>query len=103
MLKINDLPCPDFEETYFDKYFWPECVLPLLTSRGCYWGRCTFCDHSHIYQGYYQKRDKENVISDINYLIKRHGVKYFNFHDEAIKPSALTELVEIFDIYILAR
>ncbi len=92
---INNLPCPEFDDERFDQYFWPVPVLPLLTSRGCYWGRCAFCDHAFIYQDHYQKRSKENVLHDIKYLQKKYGVQYLNFTDEAIRPNALVELIEL--------
>src|SRR6185437_11784352 len=39
------LPPPDFDGLPLEKYFVPARVLPYLATRGCYWGRCEFCDH----------------------------------------------------------
>ncbi|MCK4260699.1 MAG: radical SAM protein [Halanaerobiales bacterium] len=97
LVEINSLPCPEFDEERLGLYFWPEPVLPLLTSRGCYWGKCTFCDHAYIYQDHYQKRSKENILYDIKYLQRKYGVQYINFTDEAIRPDALQELVELIE------
>ncbi|MDP6730617.1 MAG: B12-binding domain-containing radical SAM protein, partial [SAR324 cluster bacterium] len=46
---LSELPPPDFEGLPLEKYFVPKLILPYLATRGCYWGRCTFCDH---FQGY---------------------------------------------------
>ena len=33
----------DFEGLPLDRYFAPHLVLPYDPTRGCYWGKCTFC------------------------------------------------------------
>ncbi|MGH7232924.1 MAG: B12-binding domain-containing radical SAM protein, partial [Nitrospiraceae bacterium] len=43
------LPPPDFDGLPLDKYFVPDRILPYLATRGCYWGRCEFCDHGEGY------------------------------------------------------
>jgi hypothetical protein len=43
--KTTALPIPDFDGLPLDHYFVPELIIPYLATRGCYWGRCTFCDH----------------------------------------------------------
>jgi radical SAM superfamily enzyme YgiQ (UPF0313 family) len=40
---INSLPTPCSDGFPLDKYLSPELVIPVLSSRGCYWNRCTFC------------------------------------------------------------
>ncbi len=54
---INSLPTPCFDGLPLESYFSPELILPVLSSRGCYWRRCTFCDHSYGYSGKYRPRD----------------------------------------------
>src|SRR5437660_8319414 len=41
--KTTALPLPDFDGFPLDSYFVPVRILPYLATRGCYWGRCTFC------------------------------------------------------------
>src|SRR5437899_7909011 len=50
--KTTALPLPDFDGLPLDSYFVPVRILPYLATRGCYWGRCTFCDHG---QGYFDQ------------------------------------------------
>ena len=50
--KTTALPLPDFDGFPLDHYFVPERIIPYLATRGCYWGRCTFCDHG---QGYFDQ------------------------------------------------
>jgi radical SAM superfamily enzyme YgiQ (UPF0313 family) len=40
---LNALPTPDFSGIPFDRYLLPEPVANIQTSRGCYYGKCTFC------------------------------------------------------------
>src|SRR5690606_38234365 len=42
--KIGALPQPDFDGLPLDRYLAPELALPLLTARGCYFGKCAFCN-----------------------------------------------------------
>jgi radical SAM superfamily enzyme YgiQ (UPF0313 family) len=39
-------PTPDFTGIEFDLYMVPERIAILTTSRGCYYGKCTFCPES---------------------------------------------------------
>ena len=40
---LNDFPAPDFRGIRFDDYLSPSRIANLQTSRGCYYGKCTFC------------------------------------------------------------
>lgn len=93
-IDINKLPTPLFSKNDLPRYFMPKKVLPLLTSRGCYWGKCTFCDHSFIYQGLYRKRSIDNIMKDIETYNREYGSSYINFHDEAISPIEIEKISE---------
>jgi radical SAM superfamily enzyme YgiQ (UPF0313 family) len=70
----------------------PYPVLPYMASRGCYWGKCTFCTHSFIYDSHYRKENEERVADELDYLGKRYKTKYFTFSDEAISPNAFDRM-----------
>lgn len=56
---MHTLPPPDFDGLPLEKYFVPTKILPYLATRGCYWGRCEFCDHGEGYTaGYRSKRSR---------------------------------------------
>ena len=94
IVKTNpDAPClnfesvayPDFDDYDFEKYFSPETVIPVQLGKGCYWGKCTFCD---FYTGQ-QKFDIKSVkraVDEVEYLSKKYNSKLFNFVDEAVPP-----------------
>ncbi len=89
---INALPTPCFEGMPLDLYLSPELVLPILASRGCYWGKCAFCSHNESYGWHYQSRDANKVVDDMQELSQKHGVSHFAFSDEGISPSSISKL-----------
>jgi len=94
-LHIDALPTPDFETLPIDRYYSPEPLLPLLTSRGCYWKRCTFCVHWHTYTKS-SFRNIELLLHDVQSLVKKYGVKHFYFVDDALNPSYLQKMSDQF-------
>lgn len=90
--KINLLPTPCFDGLPFDKYLSPHPILPILSSRGCYWGRCAFCDHGMIYGSRYSQRRIDLLMEDLRSLSEKYSTKFFTFNDEAIAPNRLRDL-----------
>lgn len=91
-LPYDQLKCPNFDHFPLEKYLMPFPVLPYMSSRGCYWGKCTFCTHSFIYDSYYRKENEVRVAEELDYLGKRYKTRYFTFSDEAISPNAFRRL-----------
>jgi hypothetical protein len=85
-LPMSELPTPDFSELPLQEYLSPQIVLPLLTTRGCYWGKCAFCYHGMIYGDRYRMRAPELIARDVETLNQRYGVLHFAFNDEALPP-----------------
>ena len=90
--KLNSLPTPCFDGLPLDSYLSPEPVLPILSSRGCYWGKCAFCSHCESYGWQYQNRDASKVVDDMQKLSQEHGVTHFAFSDEGISPSSMHKI-----------
>jgi radical SAM superfamily enzyme YgiQ (UPF0313 family) len=91
---INSLPTPCFDGLPFNLYLNPELVLPILASRGCYWGKCAFCSHRQSYQGHYQNRSPAKLVNDLQELSQKYNVRHFAFSDEAISPSCISDLAD---------
>ncbi len=81
----------DFSDFDLNKYPTPEPVVPLLTSRGCYWRKCAFCVHHSIYGDKFRTREIGEVIDEIEYHVK-NGIRHFMFVDEMISPKRLWKL-----------
>ena len=91
---IESLPAPDFCGFNPDDYMGAEYSLPVYATRGCYWNRCTFCDHSLIYNDNYVQKSAQKIVSDIAYLSLRYNVNHFHFHDECIPPALCRKISE---------
>jgi len=89
---INSLPTPCFDGLPLDKYLSPELVIPILSSRGCYWNRCTFCDHGYGYSGKYRPREVDLLFNDIKTLKDKYNTSYFTFQDEGLAPKMMGAL-----------
>ena len=89
------LPPPDYSGLPLEKYIAPQPVLLTLTSRGCYWGKCAFCSHSHLYRGKFRQRSVEHVYEELELLALRHRAAHFYFTDESITPALARKLAEV--------
>lgn len=92
LIDLDEIPFPDFSWFNPREYFTPKPVLPVLTSRGCYWRKCAFCIHHKNFLGYRQRSIK-NVIDELRFHSKC-GVKYFNFVDEMISAQRFEQIAD---------
>jgi radical SAM superfamily enzyme YgiQ (UPF0313 family) len=99
---IDSLPIPAYELIPdFKRYNPPPCnykskpVANIITSRGCP-NQCTFCDTS-VFGRKARIRSAENIVSEIELLTSRYGVKEIAFVDDTftIRPSRIYELFEL--------
>jgi len=93
-LRFEEMPPPTFDSLPMDLYLSPYPILPVLQSRGCYWGKCTFCTHSFIYGHRYGKQRTEQMVNELESLGKKYKTKYFTFSDEAVSPHSLNDVSE---------
>ncbi len=84
-IDMDSLAYPDFSDFDMKKYFSPDPTFPMQLSKGCYWGKCNFCDYAYGQQGYCPKRIGR-IIKEIKHYIKTYHATKFIFVDEAIPP-----------------
>jgi len=89
---MSDLPPPDFDGLPLEKYFVPEPILPYLATRGCYWGRCEFCDHGEGYTAGYRTKKIQEIIEEIRFLRDKYQAYMFHFTDESYPPALFRKL-----------
>ena len=89
---VSSLPPPDFDGLPLEKYFVPEPVLPYLATRGCYWGRCEFCDHGEGYTAGYRTKKIQDVLAEVTFLRDKHQAYHFHFTDESYPPALFRKL-----------
>lgn len=95
-LTPTETPIPDFDDMPLTRYFSSEVTLPLLSSRGCYWGKCAFCHHGMIYGEKHSSYEVDSILQTLNFYAERYGVNCFAFNDEAIPPKILKKMGALF-------
>jgi radical SAM superfamily enzyme YgiQ (UPF0313 family) len=93
--KTTALPLPDFDGLPLDHYFVPERIIPYLATRGCYWGRCTFCDHGQGYFDQYRGMPAQLVVEQIKTLRDRYQCRHFLFSDESYPPALFKKVSQL--------
>ncbi|MFL0166558.1 B12-binding domain-containing radical SAM protein [Candidatus Clostridium helianthi] len=71
---------PDFDDLDLDKYI--TNALPMQVSRGCSWGKCTYCKHFRTYGEKYYFGDINNIVDIIEVLVKKYSTNLFHFVDD---------------------
>lgn len=84
---LDSLPFPDYSVPMIDEYFnlSPRHAVgrtaSLFTSRGCPFS-CEFCSIHPVYGHGWRARSAENVLSEVEYLLKRHSINSVEFEDD---------------------
>ncbi len=93
-IRLRDLPTPDFEGLPLDLYLVPEPVLPLLTARGCYHGRCAFCNVGYGETNRFEQLPPDRIVEQMKELQAKYGTRHIFFSDEAITPRNLRAMAQ---------
>ena len=93
--KIANLPLPDFSDLPLDRYLAPRLALPLLTARGCYFGKCAFCNVGYGEAESFSQLRAQALADQMLALHEKYGVKHIFFSDEAVTPRNLRDLSQI--------
>nr|WP_320167245.1 radical SAM protein [uncultured Methylophaga sp.] len=73
---LDSIPYPTFDAFPWRSY--PNRIIPIMTGRGCEWGRCSFCSDVLTSAGRnYRSRSLDNVISEMKYQRSRHQADLF--------------------------
>ena len=84
---LSRIKPPDYSDYDLTKYFVPEPILPLQINRGCYWKKCSFCDHS--YAKTYTIKKMKDLIEEIKENKEKYGVTTYYIVDESVHPKFL--------------
>lgn len=85
-IRARSLPFADFDQTLIERLAHPR--LSVLQARGCYWGRCAYCDFVELYSGTtrYDGRRGESVLEEVEHLLRRFDISDFWLITEALPP-----------------
>jgi radical SAM superfamily enzyme YgiQ (UPF0313 family) len=67
-------------------------VLTTLTSRGCYWKKCTFCADYDTASMQYRVKEIHKLIEELRFLKEKYKTNYFYFADEMISPQMFDKI-----------
>ncbi|MFZ1220095.1 MAG: radical SAM protein [Chthoniobacterales bacterium] len=95
-LKRQDFSMPDFDGLPLEGY-WGFRYLPIVASRGCYYGKCTFCAIPFGWGngGFIGHGSPEDVVECIRSAYERYGIPNFKFVDEALHPQLIRRIAEL--------
>ncbi|HLC98685.1 MAG TPA: hypothetical protein VJC00_01635 [Candidatus Nanoarchaeia archaeon] len=88
---LNELRFPVYSKEFYpsigDKIFIPVVV----DSKGCYYGKCSFCNHENL-GGIYRSRKVEKLVEETEFNKKEHGIKVSRLSGNP-SPKYLNELL----------
>jgi ribosomal peptide maturation radical SAM protein 1 len=101
VVDMDSLPVPDFDDYFAERkrfgMFKPEdLVLPLESSRGCWWGaksHCTFCGLNANGMGYRQK-DYERFRAEVQTVVERYRPRYLFMADNILSMKYFKDFVQ---------
>ncbi|AFM40417.1 Fe-S oxidoreductase [Desulfosporosinus acidiphilus SJ4] len=85
---------PDFDGFPLDKYFVPELILPIYSSRSCF-SNCAFCTVPKATSGKYRSFKVDKVFSIMRELKAKYGVSIFCFVDETLNLKNMEKLCQM--------
>ncbi|MFP8883834.1 B12-binding domain-containing radical SAM protein [Streptomyces mangrovi] len=84
---LNQLPLPEYPKEALARLAHP--TLSITQARGCYWGKCDYCDFIELYDGSppFRGRHPGNFVDEVERLTQEFGVRRFSFVTESIPPA----------------
>jgi anaerobic magnesium-protoporphyrin IX monomethyl ester cyclase len=95
-LDLSGLSSPDYDGMPLETYLSPEPVLSYDATRGCYWGKCTFCYYGLSETGTapYRERPTSEVTNHISDMAKQYNCKIFYLSQDTMIPATAQRLAK---------
>ncbi|MDX3356999.1 radical SAM protein [Streptomyces sp. ME01-24h] len=86
-LHPNVLPPAEYDPALLARLVGPE--MGIVQARGCYWGKCDYCDFVELYDGSppYRGRSVKSFMAELEHQVRTHGVRRFELITESIPPA----------------
>jgi len=78
---IDKLPIPDRGLLYYEHKYEPDKLGRMIASRGCPYD-CAFCASVPLWKRKVKLRSPENLLKEIDYLVRNYSIKSFGFWDD---------------------
>jgi anaerobic magnesium-protoporphyrin IX monomethyl ester cyclase len=94
LTNFENVPFADFSDFKLSEYYTPNLVLPILSAKGCYWRRCSFCTHHNSYSHKYAAKNVKRFVEELEHYNKTYRAKYFYFSDEMISAPRFEKIAD---------
>ncbi len=96
MEDLKLLPAPDFDGLPLDLYFSPFLMLPYDPTRGCYWGKCTFCHYglAEVGTASYRERGASLSVDHLAALQQKYSTRFFYLSQDSVAPKTLLHIAQ---------
>lgn len=88
-LNLYELPVCDFDNFGTIEHLGNQ--MPVLTSKGCYWGKCTFC-HCSNDEDVFRLKNISQIVREIKKIQAKYNTKKICFADLSTPPKLLKEI-----------
>ncbi|MFC1865525.1 B12-binding domain-containing radical SAM protein [Chloroflexota bacterium] len=94
-LVLDSIPYAEYDAQLMSRLNKPD--IGIVQSRGCYWGKCAYCDYIELYKGNpeFRTRKADNFLDEMEYQIEKHGVHQFSVITEAIAPNSANKISQL--------
>jgi hypothetical protein len=84
---LNKLPYPVYAREQLARLSDP--ILAVTQARGCYWGKCDYCDFIELFDGSpaFRGRHPDGFVDELEHLVAEYGASRFTFITESIPPA----------------
>jgi radical SAM family protein len=84
---VNQLPYPMYSHELLARLVTP--TLAITQARGCYWGKCEYCDFVELFDGSppFRGRHPDGFVDELEHHINEYGADRFTFVTESIPPA----------------
>lgn len=92
---VDTLPLPDYPVEALQRLAAP--ALGITQARGCYWGKCDYCDFVELYDGSppFRGRHADAFVDEVEQLVDRTGITRFRFITESIPPAFASRMADL--------
>lgn len=94
-VNLDEIPPPNYD--CVTSFFPGELALNVYSSRGCYWGKCVYCNYISLTGNpkHLQNKSPRTLVDEIGFLQRKYRVRHFNLINEAVAPSYASKVADL--------
>jgi hypothetical protein len=95
-LDLQSASPPDYSDLDLDRYWAPSRTILYAPTRGCYWGKCSFCYYglAETATASYREIPPEKAAMELGQLSRRYGVKNVYISCDVLSPKYAVRLAQ---------